>query len=143
MFVSGNITLSDSEIELDRQNIVEQTGVSASITNLKRRLTGHSQYVLNTQLGYDSDNGEHSASLVYNVFGERIIIPGIDFFDDTYEAPFHSLDMVYKYYPDFNTTVTFKVQNILDDQQELEFENTLARSETKGTRLSLSYKYDF
>ncbi len=143
LFVSGNITLSDSEIELDRQNIVEQTGVSASITNLKRRLTGHSQYVLNTQLGYDSDNGEHSASLVYNVFGERIIIPGIDFFDDTYEAPFHSLDMVYKYYPDFNTTVTFKVQNILDDQQELEFENTLARSETKGTRLSLSYKYDF
>ncbi len=143
LFVSGNVTLSDSEIELDRQNIVDQTGVSASITNLKRRLTGHSQYVVNLQLGYDSDNGEHSGSLVYNVFGDRIIIPGIDFFDDTYEAPFHSLDMVYKYYPDFNTTVTFKVQNILDDQQELEFENTLARSETKGTSLSLSYKYDF
>ncbi|RDV28064.1 TonB-dependent receptor [Alteromonas aestuariivivens] len=143
LFVSGNVTLSDSQIKLDRQNIVDQTGVSAAITNLERRLTGHSEYVVNLQLGYDSDNGEHSASLVYNVFGERILIPGIDGFDDSFEQPFHSLDMVYKYYPDFNTTVTFKLQNILDEQRELSFEDTLLRSETRGTEFSLSYKYDF
>lgn len=143
MFLSGNITLSDSEIVLDRQNIVDQTGVSAAITNTVRRLTGHSKYVVNTQLGIDSDNGEHSASLVYNVFGDRILISGIDGFDDSYELPFHSFDLVYKYYPDFNTTVTFKVQNILDEQKELEFEDVLLRSETKGTSVSLSYRYDF
>lgn len=143
LFVSGNITLSDSEIVLDRQAIVEQTGVSAAITNTTRRLTGHSKYVVNTQLGYDSDNGEHSASLVYNVFGERILIPGIDGFDDSYEQPFHSFDVVYKYYPDFNTTVTLKLQNIFDEQKELEFEGILLRSETKGTSFSLTYKYDF
>ena len=74
-FVSGNVTLSDSEIQLDTQKIVEQTGVSTSITNTERRLTGHSKWVVNSQLGFDSDNGKHSASLVYNVFGERIIIP--------------------------------------------------------------------
>ena len=143
LFLSGNITLSDSEIVLDRQAIVEQTGVSAAITNTTRRLTGHSKYVVNTQLGYDSDNGEHSASLVYNVFGERILIPGIDGFDDSYEQPFHSFDVVYKYYPDFNTTVTLKLQNIFDEQKELEFEGILLRSETKGTSFSLTYKYDF
>lgn len=143
MFLSGNVTLSDSEIELDRQNIVDQTGVSAAITNTTRRLTGHSEYVVNLQLGFDSDNGEHSASLVYNVFGERILIPGIDGFDDNMELPFHSLDAVYKYYPDFNTTVTFKLNNILDEQKELEFENVLLRSETKGRGVSVSFKYDF
>lgn len=143
LFLSGNVTLSDSEIELNRQNIVEQTGVSAAITNLKRRLTGHSEYVMNLQLGFDSDNGEHTTSLVYNVFGERVLIPGIDTFDDSMEQPFHSLDMVYKYYPDFNTTITFKVQNILNEKKELEFENTLLRSQTKGQSLSLSLKYDF
>ncbi|WP_100643820.1 TonB-dependent receptor domain-containing protein [Alteromonas facilis] len=143
LFLSGNVTLSDSEIKLDPVAIEQQTGVSAAITNTTRRLTGHSEYVVNMQLGYDSDNGEHSASLVYNVFGERIIIPGIDFFDDNFEQPFHSLDMVYKYYPDFNTTVTFKLQNILDESKELEFEGVTFQSETKGIGFSLSYKYDF
>ncbi|AWL11199.1 hypothetical protein HMF8227_00703 [Saliniradius amylolyticus] len=143
LFTSGNITISDSEIVLDRQNIVEQTGVSTAITNTTRRLTGHSEYVVNLQLGYDSDNGEHSASLVYNVFGERILIPGIDGFDDNYEKPFHSLDTVYKYYPDFNTTITLKLKNILGEEKEIEFEDTLLRSETKGTEISLSYKYNF
>ncbi|QJR80293.1 TonB-dependent receptor [Alteromonas pelagimontana] len=143
LFVSGNVTVSGSQIQLDRQHIVEQTGVSASVTNLQRRLTGHSEYVVNLQLGYDSDNGEHSGSLVYNVFGDRILIPGIDGFDDSYEQPFHSLDMVYKYYPDFNTTITLRVQNILGEDRELEFEDTLLRSETRGTDFRLSYQYDF
>jgi hypothetical protein len=143
MFLSGNLTISDSEIILDRQKIVDQTGLSAAVTNLTRRLTGHSQYVANLQAGYDSDNGEHSLSVVYNVFGERILIPGIDGFDDSYEQPFHSFDTVYKYYPNFNTTVTFKVQNLLGEDKELEFEDVLLRSQTKGTKLSLSLKYDF
>jgi TonB-dependent receptor len=143
MFVSGNLTVSESEIVLDRQNIVEQTGVSAAVTNLQRRLTGHSEYVVNMNLGFDSDDGEHSASLVYNVFGDRILIPGIDGFDDSREQPFHSLDVVYKYYPDFNSTLTFKVQNMLDQKQEIEFEGITLRSKTKGTELSLSYKYEF
>lgn len=143
LFTTGNITISDSEIVLDRQNVVDQTGVSTSVTNLVRRLTGHSEYVVNFQLGYDSDDGEHSGSLVYNVFGERILIPGIDGFDDDYEQPFHSLDAVYKYYPDFNTTVTFSVQNILDQDVDLEFEGVLRRSETRGVTFSLAYKRDF
>ncbi|MGB3726628.1 MAG: TonB-dependent receptor [Glaciecola sp.] len=143
LFVSGNITVSDSEIVLDRQNIVDLTGVSAAITNTTRRLTGHSKYVANVQLGFDSDDGEHSSSLVYNVFGDRILIPGIDGFDDSFEQPFNSLDVVYKYYPNFNTTVTLKVQNILDEEKRIEFENVLLRSETKGRAFSLSVKYDF
>lgn len=143
MFLSGNLTLSDSEIVLNGQNVVDQTGVSTSVTNLTRRLTGHSEYVVNMQLGFDSDNGEHSASLVYNVFGERILIPGIDGFDDSFEQPFHSLDLVYTYYPDFNSTLKFRVQNMLDQSKELEFENTLLRSETKGISYQLSFKYEF
>lgn len=143
LFASGNLTVSDSEIVIDTQKVVEQTGVSAAITNSTRRLTGHSEYVVNFQVGYDSDNGEHSASLVYNVFGERILTPGIDGKDDDFEQPFHSLDLVYKYYPDFNSTLTFKLQNILDEQRELEFQGVTRRTETRGVGASLSYKYEF
>jgi hypothetical protein len=81
--------------------------------------------------------------LVYNVFGDRILIPEIDGFDDSFEAPFHSVDVVYTYYPDFNSVLKLKVQNLLDESKELVFENTILRSETKGISFSLSYKRDF
>ena len=142
-YLSGNVTLSDSEINIDTQGVVEQTGVSTSVTNPTRRMTGHSEYVLNFNLGWDAPNGNHSATLVYNVFGERIIIPGIEGKDDAYEKPFHSLDMVYTYYPTFSSTLTFKVQNILGEDKAIEFEDTLIKSETKGSRFEVALKWDF
>ena len=142
-FLSGNITLSDSEINIDTQRVVEQTGVSTSITNPTRRMTGHSAYVLNFNLGWDAPNGNHSATLAYNVFGERIIVPGIEGKDDAYEQPFHSLDLVYTYYPTFSSTLTFKMQNILGEDKELTFEDTLLKSETKGTKFEVALKWDF
>ncbi|MDU0112881.1 TonB-dependent receptor [Psychrosphaera aquimarina] len=142
-FMSGNLTLSDSKITLDRQNIVDQTGVSTSITNLERRLTGHSEYVVNLQLGYDSPNGEHLATVVYNVFGERVIIAGIDGFEDAMEQPFHSLDVNYTYFPTFSSQIKFKLTNILDEQKEITFDDELLRSTTKGIGFSVSYKMEF
>lgn len=143
VFMSGNVTLSDSEINLDRQAIVDQTGVSAAITNTKRRLTGHSKYVVNMQLGYDAPSGQHASTLIYNVFGERIIIPGIEGQDDWMEQPFHSLDFNYSYFPDFNSSLKFKVTNILGAKSEIESAGTLTRSKEKGTEFSIEYKYQF
>ncbi|SFC72708.1 TonB-dependent receptor domain-containing protein [Pseudoalteromonas denitrificans] len=143
IFMSGNLTLSDSEIELDRQEIVEQTGVSTAITNTKRRLTGHSKYVVNMQLGYDAPNGNHAATLIYNVFGERIIIPGIEGQQDAMEEPFQSLDLNYSYFPDFNSSIKFKVKNLLNEKQEILADNVLVRSKEKGTEVSVQYTYQF
>ncbi len=142
-FISGNFTVSESEINIDTQKVVEQTGVSTTITNPTRAMTGHSPWVVNMNLGWDAPNGNHSATLAYNVFAERIIIPGIDGKDDAYEQPFHSLDMVYTYYPTYSSTLKFKVQNILNQDKELEFENTLMRSETRGVSFEVALKWDF
>lgn len=142
-FLSGNITLSDSEINIDTQRVVEQTGVSTSITNPTRRMTGHSEYVVNLNLGWDAPNGNHTATLAYNVFGERIIVPGIEGKGDSYEQPFHSLDLVYTYYPTYSSTLTFKVQNMLGEEKELEFDNTLLKSETKGTSFQVALQWEF
>jgi len=142
-FLSGNFTISESEINIDTQKVVEQTGVSTTITNPTRAMTGHSPWVVNLNLGWDAPNGNHSATLAYNVFAERIIIPGIDGKDDAYEQPFHSLDMVYTYYPTYSSTLKFKVQNILNQKKEIEFEDTLMRSETKGVAFEVALKWDF
>lgn len=142
-YLSGNVTLSDSQINIDPVRVEAQTGVSTSITNTKRRMTGHSNYVVNLNLGYDAPNGNHSATLAYNVFGERIMIPGIEGKDDVYEQPFHSLDFIYTYYPSYSSTLKLKVQNLLDEEKEMEFEDTLFRRETKGIGFDISFKWNF
>ncbi|KAF7782063.1 hypothetical protein PRUB_b1468 [Pseudoalteromonas rubra] len=135
-FTSGNVTLSDSEVEIDPAK-------SGNLTNPTKRMTGHSKYVVNLQLNYDSADGQHSSSLVYNVFGERILASGIGGREDAFEQPFHSLDFVYTWYPDFNSQVKFKVQNLLDEEQEVTQSDYIVRQKEAGTSLSLSYKYEF
>ncbi|MCG7559969.1 MULTISPECIES: TonB-dependent receptor plug domain-containing protein [Pseudoalteromonas] len=136
LFTSGNITLSDSEVEIDPAR-------AGNLTNPTKRMTGHSKYVVNLQLNYDSADGQHSSSLVYNVFGERILASGIGGREDAFEQPFHSLDLVYTWYPDFNSQVKFKVQNLLDEEQEVTQSDYIVRQKEVGTSVSLSYKYEF
>lgn len=135
-FTSGNITLSDSEVKIAASD-------AGSLTNTTKRMNGHSKYVTNFQLGYDSANGEHSASLIYNVFGERIIASGINGREDAYEQPFHSLDFVYSYYLDFNSTIKLRLRNLLGEDQQVTQDDVTVRSRTVGTTLQLSFKYDF
>ena len=116
-FVSGNFTVSESEVALN-------SGLSTELTNLKRRMTGHSESVINVTFGYDSDNGQHSAYLNYNAFGERIFYAGTGGNQDAFEQPFNSLGLVYKYFPTPNVEVEFKLDNILDERRLFEQANS-------------------
>jgi outer membrane receptor protein involved in Fe transport len=113
-YVAGNVTLSDSDIK-----IPPGPGVG-NVTNESRRLTQHSQWVANLQLGYDSLNGKHGATLAYNAFGERILFAGIDGFDDAFEQPFHSLDLTYSWFATDNLTLKLRLRNLLKDKVEVE-----------------------
>lgn len=152
-FMSGNITLSDSEVDLGADQTdslielqIENAGfdfVDNFVTNNKRRLIGHSEWVANLQLGYDSDDGNHAASIVYNVFGPRIIVPGARTAQDAEEESFHSLDVVYTFYPSFNSTLKFKVKNVLNEDKEITQNELTKWSKEVGTSLDISYSYEF
>jgi hypothetical protein len=136
LFTSGNITLSDSEVSID-------PAYAGNLTNSTKRMTGHSKYVVNFQLGFDSDNGNHSGSLLYNVFGERILASGVGGREDAFEQPFNSLDVVYTYYPSFDSTIKLKAKNILGEDQDVTQSDITVRSKEVGTIMELSYKYEF
>jgi len=136
LFISGNLTLSDSEVTIDPAR-------AGAVTNTTRRMSGQSEYVVNFQLSYDSMNGEHAASLVYNVFGDRILASGLGGNPDVFEQPFHSLDFVYNYYPDFNSTITLKLQNILGEDQEVTQNDVAVRERQVPVGISASYQYNF
>ena len=155
-FVTGNLTVSASEVTLgaidddeislfERQvlDALDATSASNIVTNNQRRLVGHSEWVANMQLGWDSEDGEHSASLVYNAFGPRIIVPGTRGNEDAQEETFHSLDVVYTYYPDFNTTYKFSVKNLLNEQKIISQEGLNLLVEDRGISISASASWDF
>ena len=135
-FLAGNLTVSESEISIQRFQ-------GANLTNLKRGLSGHSKYVANLQLGFDSDNDQHNATLTYNVFGKRIAFAGVNDKDDAFEQPFHSLDFTYSYTPAENMTLKLGLKNLLDEEVEIlqQGEVLQQRSEGQSYNLSFSYKY--
>lgn len=141
LFLAGNMTISDSEISLD-------PNLATTLTNPTRRMTGHSEWMLNATLGYDSDNGRHSAYLNYNAFGERIYFAGTGQNQDAYEQPFHSLGVVYKYFPTDRIQIEFKVDNILDEKREFEQINANGQvahilSQDVGTSFGVGARWGF
>ena len=129
-FMAGNVTLSDSEITIG--------SAAPDLTNDKRRLTQHAPWVVNLQFGYDSPNERHNASLAYNAFGERLFFAGRGGAPDAYEQPFHSLDLIYSYYPIEPLSFKFRVQNLLDEDTTIKQRGVKVLEQTVG----LTYKFD-
>ena len=135
LFVQGNITVQDSELI---------AGARADApTNDKRELAGASEYVVNLLLGYDSPGGTHSATLSYNVFGERLFTAGRRGAPDAFEQPFHSVNLTYSWYPTETLTLKLKLQNLLDESVEIDREGVTSFEETPGTSASLALDWTF
>ena len=134
-FVSGNVTLSESEITIGSQAL--------NLTNNVREMAQHSPWVVNLQLGFDAPNQRHSASLAYNAFGERLYFAGTNGAPDAFEQPFHSLDLIYSYYPTEAMTIKLRLQNLLDEQLEIEQGGVTVLEQTVGSvvKLDLSYRF--
>lgn len=135
-FVAGNITVSNSAITIQRFP-------GANLTNLKRSLNGHSKYIANLQLGFDSDNNQHNATLTYNVFGKRIAFAGVNEKGDAFEQPFHSLDLTYSYAPSDSMTVKLGLKNLLDNDVEILQQNEILQKRKEGQSYSLSFAYKY
>lgn len=139
-FVSGNLTLSDSEVV---------SPINGGYTNSVRSMSGQSPYVLNTQLGYDSEDGKHGAALSYNIAGEKLTLASVGTkHDDAFEQPFSSLDFTYSYYPTEQLTFKAKLRNILDEDREITQTNSAGQNvviltQEVGTSMSLDISYKF
>ena len=134
-FIQGNATIQDTQTTVDNNAI--------SPTNNRRSASGASDYLANLMFGFDSDNGKHTASLIFNVFGERLYRAGRLGSPDEYEQPFNSMDFTYSWYPTENLTVKLKAQNILDEAVEIAANNVVVFEESPGTSFALKLKYDY
>jgi len=135
LFVQGSLTLQDSELV---------AGPDADApTNAVRKLSGASDYVANIAVGFDSHDTKHTASLAYNVFGERLYVAGRNGAPDGFEQPFHSLDVIYSWYPTDAIKLKAKVQNLMDETISIEREGVMTFAEEPGSTFALSLEWVF
>lgn len=134
-YAQVNFTVQDSEL-------IAGSAANAP-TNNKREMTNAAPFIANVQLGYDSLNGRHSATMVYNVFDERLFVAGRIGAPDGFEQPFHSLDATYAWYPREGFKVRAKIQNLLGESVEIERQGVTTFEEEVGRTFALSVSWDY
>ncbi|MGI9205628.1 MAG: TonB-dependent receptor domain-containing protein, partial [Woeseiaceae bacterium] len=139
MFLQGNVTIQDSELVCDA-NAAFACEADAP-TNPTRALSGASDYVANLMLGFDAPNAKHTASIIYNEFGERLYVAGRNGAPDGFEQPFQSLDLTYFWYPTDTMTLKIKAQNVLDEAVTIEREGVAVFKEKPGMSFSISFNW--
>jgi hypothetical protein len=87
-------------------------GISA-LTNPNRPMVGQSPYVINAGLTTTPWNNGVALSLLYNVFGRRIVEAGAGGLPDSYEEPRHVIDAAVQW-PVGSVVLKFEARNLLD-----------------------------
>jgi hypothetical protein len=85
----------------------------SSLTSVRRPMVGQSEYVVNAGINYDQASG-FTATLLYNVVGQRIIEAGISPLPDTYEKERHLLDASFQFPVVRQMFLRFDAKNLLD-----------------------------
>ncbi len=99
--------------------------------------------MVNVQIGHDNKAKGVNASLLFNVFGERISEAGTSGSPDVYEQPFRQLDFVYSQKIAGRWKISFKAKNLLDDEVEFLQGDAITRQYSKGRTFGLGLSYDF
>jgi len=134
-YINTNYSWIDSQITLSEED-------SSIQTSNQRPLQGQSPYVWNFQFGYDDDERDIHAALLYNVFGKRIVDVGVSGAPDKYQQPRPSLDFVYS--QGFgNWKLKGKLKNLLDPLIEITQGKETNRSTRIGREYSIAVEYEF
>ena len=152
-FISGNGTWSVSEItmtdsEFNSRQAIARPGESVS---RERELQGQSPYIINAGLSYDGLNDGLEVGLYYNVQGPTLTYTGgVRSAPDVYSVPFHSLNFsaIKSFGEDDKMRVTLRINNILADKREWEYESFGVDNETFAarsprTQVSVGLRYAF
>lgn len=134
LHVGLNYTWIDSRIELGED-------VAGIQTTDNRPLQGQSRYVVNFQIGWRKPDGNIEATLLYNVFGERIAGVGTRGLPDIYEQPLHQVDFVYRQRLGEHWRWALRLRNLLDEPVEYTQGGLPYRRYDKGRDATVSLEW--
>lgn len=150
--ISTNVTVVDSKIDMTKEEYESRANYARQGENIDetRDMAGQAPYVINAGLSYKNKDINMESGLFYNVKGETLSVVGIGQFPDVYTQPFHSLNFTFnkKFGKDQNTSLSFKIENILDDTTEDLYKSYKASKQVFesyqiGRTFSLGVSYEF
>lgn len=136
IYFGANYARIDSEIDLG-----ESQGIQ---TNAQRPLQGQSKYVGNASISYQHPEGRTEATLLFNVFGERISRVGVNGLPDVYEQPFNQLDFTLAHQlPWDGWRMRLRLRNLLDPEVRFTQGGQPTRLFRKGREAALSVEWRY
>jgi hypothetical protein len=126
--VGANFSLLRSRVQLGAEQMLQ--------TTQNRPLYGQAPYVANLSLGF-VDPKLVDASLLYNVTGSRITDVGIEGLPDTYEVPFHRVDLVAVRHVRKDLRVKLSGSNLLNRRARLEQGGLTVNTYSPGVAFAL------
>lgn len=150
--LSANVTVVESiiemtDVEYNARKTFEKSGETIGNT---RVMAGQSPWVINGGFSYGNNDKGWDAGIFYNVKGSTLTIVGGGLYPDIYIEPFHSLNLSVskRLGKDNNTSIDFKVSNILNQKVESIFKSYDTEPKTYSSMnpgisfgFGLSYKF--
>jgi TonB-dependent receptor len=130
--LTGNVALIRSNVELHPRGLE---------TTKERALQGQSPYVVNLMLEYKQPRIGSELSAMYNVSGPRIAEVGIAGTPDSYEQPFHKLDLSLSQPVWRHIYMKFTAGNILNSEVRFTQGDEDQRFYHKGRSFSFGISY--
>jgi TonB-dependent receptor len=145
--LGGNLTFIESEVTIPdaEYQILVAEDPSAPRT---RDLLGQSPYVFNADLNYTRDDWGTSATLSYNVVGERLDLVVFGPLPDVYEQPAPDLTFVVTQRLSRDWRMKFSAKNLINPDREKTIsipgaDDLIYQSYTSGRSFSVSFTYLF
>ncbi len=142
--VGGNLTLVQSEVDIDARElaVIQVYDANASAT---RSMQGQSPYVLNLDLGFNQPDWGTTASLYYNLFGERLFAVAEAGSPDYVEQPRGVLDLLVAQDIGRGFALKLAAKNLLGAEysvtQEFKGREFINQRNNRGQQFSLGVSY--
>ncbi len=150
-----NVSIIESEIEMAKgpgQEFESRQVFARDNETIKdtRALQGQSPFLINTALSYENPTMGLETAISFNVQGKTLEVVGFGQNPDVFVQPFNSLNlnMSKTLGKEKNSTISFKVDNILDEKRQSLYESFGAEKvpfslRQPGTAFSLGYSMSF
>ncbi len=130
----SNVTVMKSSVSLD-------TTKGLTVTETKRRLVGQAPYVVNMGLTYSSRSGNSSATLLYNVVGERIFAAGVTPLPNIVEKSRNIVDLALRFPIHGQLAARIDGKNLLDARYRFMQGNLEREGYNAGRSVSVGFSW--
>ncbi len=134
--VGANLAVVWSQMVID-------TMPGVNLTNQVRPLQGQSPYVVNGFVQWRREQTGTEVGVFYNVNGPRISEVGTDSVPDSYEQPFHQLDLVASQTLPMGFNLKASVSNVLDQTRFITSGKVQQWSYKPGVQFALALGWNF